>query len=246
MMRLPRSHEREEILAYTMQKDLANKSRCIKASVVLVSLFLICILKYSNADGKVEETPEVMDKDRQELLQKLKASYVIKAEDVKNKLVDILNASDVSVENRDYRILYYLYYVSFLDDGMGDNFLNTLTDEGSLNSHISFGDLFYFYVTDKFKYGNILKTPKEDAMKITYENIDIFLELSMLLNMEVLEGNIEKDIYLEYIQSMGEALRERDTDLYRVWSYHINNNSMISKLLNLKILVYNKNLELNF
>lgn len=68
----------------------------------------------------------------------------------------------------------------------------------------------------------------------------------MLLNMEVLEGNIEKDIYLEYIQSMGEALRERDTDLYRVWSYHINNNSMISKLLNLKILVYNKNLELNF
>lgn len=245
-MRVPRRQEREIILDYVMRKDLITKGRCTIASVVLLSLILIVALKYSKSDDKVDDSVAVENIYRQELLQKLKASHFITGEDIKNKLVDMLNNAEVSVEDRSYRILYYLYYISFLDNGVGDNFLDELTEEGSLNSHLTFNDLMRFYVINDFNYLKVLKTPKEDAKKITYENIDVFLELSMLLSIDVSEGNIEREAYLEYIQNIGDALKDMDADLYRVWSYHINNNSMISKLLNLKILVYNKALELDF
>lgn len=158
----------------------------------------------------------------------------------------MLNTAEVNVLDSDYRILYYLYYVTYLEMGDGDDFLNHLLDRKSENVYVSYQDLWQYSLNKKFNYANILKTPLNDSRKVSYENMDIFLELNLLMLEEIQAGNLDAQDYDEYMIKFEEALKERDADIYRVWAYQKEHNSMIGGLINLKLLTYVKSLELEY
>nr|MDE6141703.1 hypothetical protein [Bacilli bacterium] len=60
-----------------------------------------------------------------------------------------------------------------------------------------------------------------------------------------IEGHISREEYADYIKIFGNALRERDADLYRVWAYKVSHSSMFGELVNLKYLVYKKFMDMS-
>ncbi len=243
-LRVPSDEEKVRINLYTMQRTKRMKKNIMRVGAFVVTLSLIAVLKYDADMEKWAKETDETEKNPQVSHQMLKTSYIIDEGNIKDRLVDFINAMEISVDDKNYRMLYYLYYVTFLDKGVGDNFINDLVDKESTNKYVPYRDLVIFYLSSSFNYTSVLKTPELDASKITYENMDIFLELNMLLNREVVDGNISLEEYENYIGILGRTLKEKDVDLYRVWSYHVNNTSMMGKLVNLKIVAFSKTLEL--
>jgi len=101
------------------------------------------------------------------------------------------------------------------------------------------------YISDKFNYESIMKNPESDALKVTYDNLDMFLELNMPLKQEVIDENISLEEYENYICLFGSCLQKRDVDLHRVWSYKVQHSSMFGELVNLKFLIYLKILDIS-
>lgn len=244
-MRIPTDHERQIIDIYMMKKDVHKKDNMVKVGVTFAGITLLAFLKWVVSVCDVSTSNIAVNPKQYEVDVELShRNFIVTETTIKNKLIDMLNNAEVDVEDKNYRMLYYLYYVTYLENGNGDDFLTYLVSKTSDSNYITYHDLWRFYIDDYFNYANIIKTPEEDANKVTYENMDIFLELNMLLFEETIEGNIDVLDYEEYILNFGNSLKERDKDLYRVWAYQVERTSMIGKLVNLKLNIYEKTLEL--
>lgn len=244
--RVPNLKELENIQIFVLQKEMYKKERAARIGLgsAVAIVLLISLLKvahnFNRKDAEcISEVPE-----RDHIAHDIGKSYhTFGDDDIKNKLVEMIDKAEVDLADRNYRVLYYLYYLSFIGEMGEDAFLDVSTSLASLNGRINYRDLFTFYVSDKFNYASVMKDPRGDALKASYENLDIFLELNMLLKQEVVEENISLEEYSSYINNFGESLLSRDADLYRVWYYKISHSSMFGELVNFKYLLYKKMLE---
>lgn len=239
--RIPTAKELERIHIFVIQKEMLKRDWATRAGTSAAILLLASLLKYAHSCFQDSSLELVEDRQETQVTQDVGEKYhVIDVTDIKNKLIAMINMAEVNVEDRNYRILYYLYYFAFIGDLDNGDFLEMVISENDSNARLSYQDYLVFYMSNRFNYQSVINDPKGDSLKATYENLDMFLELNMLIEQEVLMGNITQGDYDDYIRIFGESLRTRDPDLYRVWFYKVSHSSMFGKLVNLKYLVYEK------
>lgn len=237
----PSIKELEIIHMFVMQKEMYKKDCLARFGISAAVIMLISLLKCNQVFSQNKNFDVADFSNEDQITHDIGKSYrVIDEVDIKNKLIEMINRVEVNLVDRNYRILYYLYYMAFANNLEGEDFLDMITLNNSFNARFSYRDFFVFYVSDKFNYKSVINDPKGDSLKVTYENLDMFLELNMLLEQEVVDENITQEEYNNYIKTFGTSLQERDSDLYRVWSYKVKHSSMFGELVNLKYLVYRK------
>lgn len=243
--RVPNLRELDNIHMFVMQKEMNKKDSlarvCFGSTIAAVLLISLLKVGYDIVKNNLDESLTMQEKEH--VVHDIgKAYHNIDKEDIKNKLIDMINMAEVDLTDGNYRILYYLYYLAFVGE-MGEDAFLDIANVLTLNGRMNYRDFFTFYISDKFNYESVMKDPRGDALKATYDNIDIFLELNMLLRQEVVEENISMEEYSSFINSFGETLKSRDADLYRIWSYKVSHSSMFGELVNFKYLIYKKMLE---
>ncbi|MDE6141401.1 MAG: hypothetical protein K2G03_02250, partial [Bacilli bacterium] len=177
--RVPTVKELERIHIYVMQKEMCKKEWLLRLGTSTAALMLIYLLKY--AYGMCQDKQEdIYAKQEVQVMKEVeKYNYAIDYTDIKNKLIDMINLAEVSLVDRNYRILYYLYYAAFVNDLDNYDFLENIIPKYGGNARLSYQDLFAFYISDKFNYSSVISDPKGDSLKVTYENLDMFLELNI-------------------------------------------------------------------
>jgi len=244
--KIPNMEELKRIHAFVMEKEMYKKDILIKAGVLSGMLLLIPFLRHAHILSQ-DILPEVLSfpHDTQVLQEIGKSFHAIDEKDIRNKLIEMINRAEVDLADRNYRILYYLYYLAFIDGLDNYDFMEYINIKDGINGRLNHQDFLVLYISDKFNYESIMKNPESDALKVTYDNLDMFLELNMPLKQEVIDENISLEEYENYICLFGSCLQKRDVDLHRVWSYKVQHSSMFGELVNLKFLIYLKILDIS-
>ncbi len=155
--------------------------------------------------------------------------------DFVDRMYQTINEGETNYQNKMYRMLVYFYFL--LDEEAMKQETLTMKMVDYVWNHFEREEIGDLYYQEDFNYEALMQQLME-KLDEDVENLALLQEVSLCLEQDLLEGNIDETSVEQFIEASKKNIKMQDIDAYRTYCYYLEHQASIDGPIQFKILSY--------